>query len=178
MVDEPMTPSEASSVPTISELVRAHMDARGASYGDLSRRTNSELSTQALHRIVTGELRAFPDVRTLQILSKLLDLPIATILLAVASSLGLPVRQSISSLEAVLPPGSDVLTAEDREAIRTVTRALIDARRATRSTPADVDPGPIAGPEPATQYDYGLAARRGPSEGRRAREEQDRDAEA
>lgn len=145
------------------------MDARGASYPDLARRTGNAISHQALHKLVTEPRKAFPDPKTLQVLSELLDLPVATIVLACARSLGLAVRQAGTELDVVLPPGTETLTGEDREAIRVVTRALIDARRSSASPVRELRP-----PVPDLTR---VAARRGESEGRRRRREQDRDAE-
>lgn len=85
--------------------------------------------------MVTQPRKAFPDPQTIVVLSDLLDLPVATILAGFAASLGLPVRQPGSALDVVMPPGTEELTVEDREAIRVITRALINARRAVDDPP-------------------------------------------
>lgn len=150
------------------------MDARGASYGDLARRTDHALSAQNLHKLATEPRKAFPDPRTLQVLSDLLDLPLATIVLACARAVGLEVRQAGTALDVVLPPGTDELTAEDREAVRVIVRALIDARRGGPPTSLRS----VSDPTPPLPDFTRVAARRGESEGQRLRREQDEAAEA
>lgn len=107
----------------------------------------------------------------------------------------------------VLPAEADRLTRREREAVLAVVRAMLDPADEEQSPLVQhsagsgktnslaeaaaiaeehgykivlVDDGsaPITGPEPATVHDYGLAARRGASEGRRIRNEQDADAES
>lgn len=125
-------------MPTIAELITAHMDSTGASLGDLSRKSGDVLSVQNLSKIVTKPQRAFPKLQTARALSDALQVSITTIVLAYAASLGLPVKQSGSALEVMLPPGTDALTPEDRDAIRAITRALIDARREGRQPEPDL----------------------------------------
>jgi hypothetical protein len=131
----------------------------------MARKVRDEIRSNRLQQLVTAPPRAFPETRTVELLSELLDLPVTTIVLAFAAGLGIPVTQDPAPV--VLPPGTDTLAPEDRQAIRAITRALIQARN------GQPDPGPIDGPEPAEQHDYTLAARRGTSEGKRLRREQD-----
>jgi hypothetical protein len=193
-------------VPTIAELLLSYRDRTGHSYSEMAKRVRDELQAARLQQLVTAPPKAFPSRRTVELLAELLEVPTATIVLAFAAGLGIPVSQSGSMLERTLPPGTDVLTPEDREAIRLVTRTLVEARNAvvhgmpgsgkTQAAAAGVmaqaelekaerrveemlDAGrpAINSPEPAEVIDYSLAARRGNSEGKRLRQQQDDDAD-
>ncbi|MCW2902894.1 MAG: hypothetical protein JWO67_5159 [Streptosporangiaceae bacterium] len=123
-------------MPTIAELLQAYMDSTGDSLRDIQRRSNGVLTSQNVAKIRTVPRKAFPDPRTAEALSDLLQVSVTTIVLAYAASLGLPVVQGGSTLETMLPPGTDSLTPEDRDAIRAITRQLIDARREDARPPA------------------------------------------
>lgn len=172
MVEQSSGAAHGSGVPTIAELLSDYRDRTGHSYGDMARKVRDEIRGNRLQQLVTAAPKAFPETRTVELLSELLDLPVTTIVLAFAAGLGIPVTQDPTPV--VLPPGTDTLAPEDKQAIRAITRALIVARNAA----AHGDPGPINSPEPAQQIDYGLAARRGSSEGKRLRQVQDEDAES
>ena len=173
-------------MPTIAELLTAYRDRTGASYEDMARKVDDEINRSRMHQLATAPPKEFPKrARTVELLAQLLEVPVTTIVLAFAKGLGIPVQSSNTLLADTLPPGTDLLTAEDREVVRVVARALVDARHALmsgRDTESFVGPfyerPPITSPEPATVEDYGLAARRGPSEGQRLRHEQDLDAES
>lgn len=117
-------------VPSIADLIAAYRQRTGHSYNDMARRLRNEITSQNLQKMGSLPIRQFPKTpRTIQLLAELLDVSTTTVVLAYASSLGLPVRQAGTMLEVTLPPGTDDLTVEDREAIRLITRQLIDARR-------------------------------------------------
>ena len=173
MVERVAGRGESDAVPTIAELLTAYRDRTGMSYRRMAQKVRDEIHGTRLQVLATEPPKEFPkNARTIEVLAELLEVPVATIVLAFAAGLGIPVRQGGTMLERTLPPGTDTLTAEDREAIRYVTRALVDARTVHRF---------IEGArqlEQAQPADYGLAARRGDSEGRRLREQQDTDAES
>lgn len=162
-------------MPTIAELLLAYRDRTGDSYADMSRKVRHELHISRLQQLATAPPKEFPkQPRTVELLAELLEVPVTTIVLGFAAGLGIPVSHTGSMLERTLPPGTDSLTAEDREAIRAVTRALVDARN-------QAAPGKGGGklvdlarpPQPDLSR---VAARRGESEGKRRRHEQDDDA--
>lgn len=159
-------------MPTIRDLLLAYKDRTGDSFEDMARKVNHGIHTSRFGILATEPPKSFPKhARTIELLAKLLDVPVTTIVLSFAASLGIPVTQSGTVLERTLPPGTDNLTAEDREAIRAVTRALVDARQHGGSAqPADVSE--LHPPRPDLSR---VAARRGKSRGRMIREEQDRD---
>ena len=183
MVEQGEERRDSSVVPTIAELISSYRDRTGTpSYEVMSRKVRGEITQGRLHQLHTSKPKSFAEARTMEVLAELLEVPVATIVLAYAASLGIPVKDSSPELARTLPPGTEHLTVEDRDAIRAVTRALVNARRDEHSVidawQKDSDRPPITGPEPATVHDYGLAARRGDSEGLRLREQQDLDAES
>lgn len=166
-------------MPTIAELLKAYRDRTGASYEEMARKVGDEITRSRMHQLTTNPPREFPKhPRTIELLSELLQVPVTTTLMAFAAGLGLPVSSSSTLLADTLPPGADTLTPEDREAIRAVTKALIDARNAA----VHVGPGSGKTEQVAQLLDLArpplpdlsqVAARRGQSEGRRLREAQD-----
>lgn len=172
MVELPGGAPDGSGVPTIAELLLAYRDRTGTSYAEMSRKVGDEITAARMHQLATRPPGQFPKTpRVVELLARLLEVPVTTIVLGFAAGLGLDVRPGSGLLAQALPPGVDDLPGHDRDAVIAVARALVRAR-------ADADASaPITGPEPATQHDYGLAARRGHSEGRRVRDQQDQDAE-
>jgi hypothetical protein len=167
--------SDSPDVPTIAELLLNYRDRTGASYGDMSKQVNGALSTQRIQQLTTAPPKEFPKrQRTIELFAELLQLPISTIVLAYAAGLGLPVKQAGSLLAISLPPGTDNLTDRDQAAILSVTRQLIEARREADQAGGQVVN--LARP-PAPDFSR-IAARRGSSEGRRLRDEQDEQGDA
>lgn len=181
MVDRGDGDSDGSAVPTIAAMLTSYRDRTGHSYRDMARKVRDEMQGSRLQQLATSPPKAFPERRTIELLSELLEVPTATVVLAFAAGLGIPVSQTGTMLERTLPPGTDALTAEDREAIRAVTRALVEARN-------EIAHGAGSGKSEQVVHLADLArlplpdlsrvaARRGKSEGRRMREEQDRHGE-
>lgn len=123
---------DSRAMPTISDLLNAYRDRTGHSYDEMARRTNDEMRGSRIQQLTVNKpaVKAFPDARTVELLSQLLEVPIATTVLAFASSLGLSVRDSAPTLAQILPPGTDNLTPQDRDAILAVIRQLVAARNA------------------------------------------------
>lgn len=166
---------DSAPVPTIADLLLEYRRLTGASYDDMSRSTNGAITHGRLHQLATEPPSSFPrNAATVQALADLLQVPVATIVLAFASSLGLPVAASGSMLSITLPPGTDNLDPGDVEAIRAVVRQLVQARTQEKSgnpTGRVVD---LVREVPDLSR---VAARHGESEGRRRHEEQDEDAD-
>lgn len=159
-------------VPTIAALITAYRDATGDSYRDMARRTGDEISQATLQKLGTQPPRGFPKLpRTLELLAAVLDVPVMTVVQGFAAGLGLTVRPQTDVMW--LPPGTDRLTAGDRDAIRSVTRALIDARTATPAASGDSN---VVQLRPDLDSPA-LVARSSDNEGARKREGQDTDAE-
>ncbi len=176
MVERGGSEPHSSGVPTIAELLLAYRDRTGASYAEMARKVGDELTPARMHQLTTEPPKQFPKLpRTVALLADMLEVPVTTVVLAFAAGLGIPVNSSDSLLALTLPPGTDDLTGEDRNAIVAVTRQLLDARKAARAVPEHrgelID---LARP-PAPDLSR-VAARRGQSGGRRLRDDQDRDA--
>lgn len=129
--------AHSSDVPTIASLLNNYRDRTGASYKDMSRRSGDVLTVARLQQLATAPPKEFPKhTRTMEALASLLEVPLATIVLAFAAGLGMPVRDSGPLLALSLPPGTDNLTDRDRDAILAVTRQLIAARSRQVPVPA------------------------------------------
>jgi hypothetical protein len=173
-------------VPTIADLINGYRDQTGASYDELSRRTGNAIKRTRFHQLATQPQKEFPEPRTLQVLADLLEVPLSTVVLAFAASLGLPVTTTQSRLALLLPPRTDdLLTDRDHDAIISMTRSLIEAHRVREVTgygdgsrPLFFQPRPegdqpareLRPPEPDLSR---VAARRGESEGRQRRNHMD-----
>ena len=159
-------------MPTIADLLLEYRRLTGASYEDMSRSVNGEITTARMHKLATERPKSFPrDAQTVQHLADLLQVSVATIVLAFAASLGLPVSQEGSHLAITLPPGTDNLEPDDVAAIRAIVARLVEARSAAAHNPAGGQLLDLA--RPPTPDLSRVAARRGDSEGRRLREDQD-----
>lgn len=139
MVEQSGAPGDSPLVPTISELLKQYRDRTGASYEVMSRSVNGEITTAWFHKLTTEPPKSFPrDAGTVQALADILQVSVATIVLAFAASLGLPVTQTSSMLSMTLPPGADSLQPADVDAIRAVVRQLVEARRAQNRPAPDM----------------------------------------
>lgn len=148
MVDGKGAGGDSPDVPTIAELLTHYRDLTGASYDDMSDLVGGAITGARFHQLTTEPPNAFPRPATLQHLANLLHLPVTTVILSFATSLGLSVDTSPSALAMTLPPGTDNLTDTDRQAVLAVIRALVDARRPTRphgEGPPDMDDPDIQG---------------------------------
>jgi hypothetical protein len=150
VVEDDVQGAESSDVPTIASLLTAYRDRTGASYEEMSRRSGHVLSVARLQQLATTPPREFPKkTRTVAALAILLEVPESTIVLGFARSLGIPIRSTMPTLAVSLPPGTDDLMPEDRDAILAVVRQLVAARSAARPPEP---PAPIGGPDlPKTQ---------------------------
>jgi len=146
----------------IPEPWREAMENAGMySFRDLSQKTG--IGTSTVTGLIFGDRGS--SEATVQAIADALRLPVTTIREWAAVA-----RGEIGPF--VLPIEANRLGRRQREAILAVVRAMLD--------PAveDEDQGPITGPEPATVHEFPIAARRGDSEGRRLRQQQDDDADA
>lgn len=125
-------------VPTLRELIDRHTDRTGESRRALGDR--GPVAHQTLSKWWNGAIHTFPDPETLDAFAHATNNSLELVVLATARTLGLPVSTTATNLAQSLPPGTDILTLEDRDAILAVTRALVDARRQTQSKRApDLD---------------------------------------
>jgi len=127
-------------VPTLADLIQAQKTARGYSYRVLEARANDVITAQRWQQLGTGvRIREFPEPATLQAMADALEVDVASVVLAAARSIGLPVKRSAESdLAAMLPASAALLTDEQRDAIlalvRSITRGVSHAASATPPT--------------------------------------------
>jgi len=129
-MDVAVDKADPQRVLTLRDLIQRHIDSTGESRRGLGDR--SGVAHQTLGYWWNGSIKTFPDPETLQAFADATHTPIETVLLAAARTIGLPVH-GVPELAAMLPPGTDNLSARDRDAVLAVIRALVEARRPVRS---------------------------------------------
>ena len=130
-MDVALTEADSEHVLTLRDLIQRHIDSTGESRRALGDRCG--VAHQTLGYWWNGSIKIFPEPETLLAFANATRTPIETVLLATARTIGLPV-QGVPDLAAMLPPGTDSLSARERDAVLAVIRALVDARRpSTRS---------------------------------------------
>lgn len=158
---------------TLQQLVQRRQRELGGSDGPIPTRQvwlrgggEEEWSYETVRRVVELGHDKIGD-RIADRLAIALDVPVSKILTAAG--------QRQRGKPFTLPARANRLSATERNIVRQVIDAMLGAYADER---ADEERPPINSPEPAEVHEYGLAARRGPSEGQRLREQQDEDAES
>lgn len=117
--------SQSHSVPTLADLIQARRAERGWSYRILADRADHVFSAQRWQQLGTGvRIKEFPEPATIQAMADALEVDVASVVLAAAASIGLPVERRQSELAAMLPSNADDLTEEQRDAVLAVIRAM------------------------------------------------------
>lgn len=130
MTDNHLT-GDGEPVITLQQLIRARMDERGWSYGDLETRSDGRLTKGRWQQLGSGtRLRSFPEPHSMQVMADVLEVDITSILLAAAQSLGLDARRRGSELAQLLPAGTDLLSPQMRDIVLSLIRALVAERLA------------------------------------------------
>ena len=145
-MDAALTEADSEHVLTLRDLIQRHIDSTGESRRALGDRCG--VAHQTLGYWWNGSIKTFPDPETMLAFANATRTPIETVLLATARTIGLPVH-GVPDLAAMLPPGTDNLSARERDAVLAVIRALVDARRPSdRARPADrVGPPDLSDPD-------------------------------
>lgn len=140
MTDE-VLPGDGESVMTLQALIRARMDERGWTYGDLERRADGRLSKGRWQQLgaANAELRSFPDPSSMKTMSEVLEVDVTAILFAAAQSVGLGARRRGPELAQLLPAGTDLLSPQMRDAILTLIRAAVSESLAQGNDDENVD---------------------------------------
>ena len=125
-MDVALTEADAEHVLTLRDLIQRHIDSTGESRRALGDRCG--VAHQTLGYWWNGSIKSFPEPETMLAFANATRTPIETVLLATARTIGLPVH-GVPDLAAMLPPGTDSLSARERDAVLAVIRALVDARR-------------------------------------------------
>lgn len=173
--------ADSNAVPGLMELLQRHVDLTGDSTRDMSRKVGYAINNQRFSQLLKEKSTRLPYERKVIVaLSQLLNLPESTIVRAYLVDMGMPIEDRWSRLVQMLPPGVEELDALDIDALTFVVRRLVEARKAATS-PAPVIPAPPIGQvrelrPPAPDLSV-VAARKGESQGKQDREQQDQDAE-
>lgn len=122
------------AVPTLRELIQRHVDRTGQSMRQIG--DGSGVRHQTLSKWAAGEITEFPEPERLRRFAHYTGYPEQTVVLAAAATVGLRVAAVGGQLVNSLPPGTDSLSVEDVDAIRSIVRQLVDARRSA------VEPAP------------------------------------
>lgn len=106
------------------------MQVHGWSYSDLERRSGRALSRGRWQQLGSGvPQKKFPDPVSLKVIAQVLDVNITAVVLAAAQAVGLDARPQGSALARLLPPGTDQLSEQMRDAILAlIGSAVADAR--------------------------------------------------
>jgi hypothetical protein len=117
---------DGEKVLPLHELIRARMEDRGWSYGQLEHRSKGALSKGRWQQLGTQvRMKNFPEPDTLRVLARVLEVDETTILLSVGESLGLDVTRRGPMLAQLLPAGTDQLSERFRDAILALIRAAV-----------------------------------------------------
>lgn len=147
----------------------------------MSRKVDYAVAHQRFAQLLTEPTSRLPyERKVIAALAQLLNLPETTIVKAFLVDMGLPIDDRWSRLAQMLPPDVDELDAQDIDAITYVVRRLVEARKAATSPASEIPAPPIGQvrelrpPPPDLSV---IAARKGESQGKADREQQDQDAE-
>ena len=120
--------------PTIVDLIRRRQDETGWSLNAIAGATGGRVSRQTMSVLAAGKTSEWPkSTDTIRGLSVALGVREETIVLAYATTLGLPIASTPSLLAVQLPAGAGYLTAAERSHIVGLIRALTDGRTAEPS---------------------------------------------
>lgn len=163
------------AVPGIRHLLQDYVDRTGDSDREMSRKVDSAITHQRFNQLrIQGADRLPYDNKTIPALSRLLQLPESTIVRGYLVDAGYPLEDTSSRLARSLPPGVESLSTQDVDSIVYVTRQLVAARQTALVASEGAEVVELRPPAPDMTR---VAARRGQSEGKRLRKQQDEDAE-
>lgn len=142
---------DPEGVPTLQELIQTRRTERGWSYRELERRSGGVILNQRWHQFANGaQIKEFPERRTLLAVAETLEFDVTTVVLAVASSMGMAVQRRGSELAQMLPTKADQLSPPMRDAVLAVVRAAVNEAG---------DEAPSRPPEAALEADETIPAR-------------------
>ncbi len=124
MVERESNGFDDRSVPTISQLIAAQMDATGRSFRDLWRASGERVKHQTFQELRSAPPKSWPkNVETIRGMAAALDVTETAIVMAYARSLGVDVAGE-SVLAQQLPASAAQLTPAQRNAIVQLIRSI------------------------------------------------------
>ncbi|WP_411815540.1 hypothetical protein [Gordonia sp. SND2] len=119
----------AQQHPGIAELIRLRQDETGWSLNAIATATGGRVSRQTMSNLAAGRATEWPkSTDTVTGLATALGVREETIVLAYATTIGIPISKTPSLLAAQLPANTDLLTPAERNHILGLIRALTDGR--------------------------------------------------
>ncbi|EOM77649.1 helix-turn-helix domain-containing protein [Rhodococcus rhodnii] len=150
-------------MPTLADLIAARKAERGWSYQQLADRVEGAISRQRWQQLGTGvRIKEFPEPATIQAIADALEVDVTLVVLAVARSIGFSVRRQESALAAMLPPGADQLTEEQRDAVLAVVRVMAPRQPSGATNEEVPEPRPEASGTVDSSQGSGDRPRRSP----------------
>jgi hypothetical protein len=102
------------------------MAERGWSYADLERESGRALSRGRWQQLGSTDTQpTFPNPESLQVIARVLQIDVTSVVLAAARAAGLPVPAQASDLANLLPAGTERLSEPMRDAILGLIRAAV-----------------------------------------------------
>jgi hypothetical protein len=143
---------DGDKVLPLHQLIQMRRDERGWSYDQLAHRSKGKLTKSRWQQLGTQtRMKEFPELATVHLLAEVLEMDETTIVLSVATSLGIDVRFRGGPMFAqLLPAGTDLLSDRARDAVLGLIRVMV----AEAAAHADDDEGAIQGSagEPPETY--------------------------
>lgn len=136
--------------PTLRELIRARQQVTGWSQADLEKASNYQVKKQSFGEWVNYAPKSWPKRNeTILGLAEALDVTPETVILAWATSLGLPVKVRQPLIALQMPPAADTLTDAERNSIIAMIRAITAGRDVSEPSVdgAQQEPSTAAGAE-------------------------------
>jgi hypothetical protein len=139
---------DGDNVLPLHELIRARMDDRGWSYGQLEHRSDGQLTKGRWQQLGTQtRMKSFPEPDTLRLIARVLEFDETTVVLSAAESLGLDVRRRGSLFAQLMPAGTDLLSDRVRDALLSLIRAAVAEAAAHAADGEETGNGPQAATE-------------------------------
>lgn len=118
--------------PSIRDLIEDRKRDTGWSYADLAHASGDLVTRGTVYGLATSPPKSWPKARTtITGLAQALNVPEETVVLAYATSFGVPVRAQPSLLALQLPATTDLLTATERAQIIGIIRSMTENRSPT-----------------------------------------------
>ncbi|MBU8834145.1 hypothetical protein [Mycolicibacterium goodii] len=126
--------SENSGMPTLAELITEQKELHGYSYAELEHRAEHAISRQRWQQLGSNvRITEFPEPATIEAIAAALNLNVSHVLLATARSIGMAVESDGSSdLARMLPRSAQKLTIDQRNALLTLIRTIVEPDREER----------------------------------------------
>lgn len=119
---------DSEFMPDLADLIQRRLDA-GETIRGLARKSGDRVAHQTFAKWHARDVTQFPREPEVFIgMAAALDENVEQVLLAMASQLGVPLPR-YDRAAGILPAGSERLTYEQRRALRSLVRSIVDVQR-------------------------------------------------